>query len=246
MNNSDFVRALFDPDLDVAGEIIVPDRDTAQRRFNVYRNNVISGLIDALEIAFPAIKALIGSQNFYNIAGLYCRAFPPKSPILQQYGFDFDEFLRNFEPLQKFPYLADVAGIEICLRQSYHAQNHGHGAADKLRQISAENIATVRLELSPAVQFVSSEYPIFDIWTKAHVSNHPVGFQAQSVMIVRPQFDPFPYLISGSELAFYQALVAGRPLGHAATAAQSADAKFDLTSALQTLLKHNAISEVRE
>ncbi len=65
-------------------------------------------------------------------------------------------------------------------------------------------------------------------------------------MIVRPQFDPFPYLISGSVLAFYQALLAGRPLGHAATAEQSADAKFDLTSALQTLLKHNAISEVRE
>ena len=34
------------------------------RRFAVYRNNVIASLSDALETAFPAIRALLGTQIF--------------------------------------------------------------------------------------------------------------------------------------------------------------------------------------
>ena len=109
MNQDAFTRALLRPDLPRPADIIAPAHDSATRRFAVYRNNVIASLSDALETAFPAIRALLGDTNFRNIASVYCRAHPPTSPIMQQFGADFGVFLDGFEPVKRFPYLPDIA-----------------------------------------------------------------------------------------------------------------------------------------
>ena len=73
VNQDAFTRALLHPDLPTPAEIIAPAHDSATRRFAVYRNNVIASLSDALETAFPAIRALLGDTNFRNIACLLSR-----------------------------------------------------------------------------------------------------------------------------------------------------------------------------
>ena len=76
MNQDAFTRALMRPELPIPADIIAPAHDSATRRFAVYRNTVIASLSDALETAFPAIRALLGETNFRNIAGIYCRTPP--------------------------------------------------------------------------------------------------------------------------------------------------------------------------
>ena len=98
-----FTRALLRPDLPTPSDIIAPAHDSATRRFAVYRNNVIASLSDALETTFPAIRALLGDTNFRNIAGVYCRAHPPTSPIMQLFGADFGVFLDGLNPSNAFP-----------------------------------------------------------------------------------------------------------------------------------------------
>ena len=132
MNQDAFTRALMRPELPTPADIIAPAHDSATRRFAVYRNTVIASLSDALETAFPAIRALLGETNFRNIAGIYCRTHPPKSPILQQFGAHFGVFLDGFDPVKRFPYLADIAKIEIALRQAYHAADNTGDAAQTL------------------------------------------------------------------------------------------------------------------
>ena len=141
MNQAAFTRAMLRPDLPTPAKVIAPAHDSATRRFAVYRNNVIASLSDALETAFPAIRALLGDTNFRNIAGVYCRAHPPTSPIMQQFGADFDVFLGGFEPVKRFPYLPDIANIEIALRRAYHAADNAGDAAETLGTHTPDQIA---------------------------------------------------------------------------------------------------------
>ena len=54
----------------------------ANRRFSVYRNNVMDSSIKALQTGFPVISKLLGEENFINIAGEFIRDHPPDSPLM--------------------------------------------------------------------------------------------------------------------------------------------------------------------
>jgi hypothetical protein len=246
MNQNAFTRALLRPDLPTLTDIITPEHDSATRRFAVYRNNVIASLSDALETAFPAIRALLGDTNFRNIAGVYCRAHPPTSPIMQQFGADFGVFLGGFDPVKRFPYLPDIAKIEIALRQAYHAADNSEDAAVTLSTYTPEQIAHARFAFAPAFQLIDSAYPIYDIWNKAHDPNYEITHQGQSIVILRPEFDPFLHLLSHAEHLFLRLMMDQSNLSDAAERASQQDPDFDLSQILQTLLTHNALEKVTQ
>ena len=53
---SEFGAALFDPELAVPDSLRDGENQPAGKRFNVYRNNVIVSLKQALSQSFPVIK----------------------------------------------------------------------------------------------------------------------------------------------------------------------------------------------
>lgn len=246
MNQAAFTNALLRPELPTPADIIAPAHDSATRRFAVYRNNVIASLSDALDTAFPAIRALLGDTNSRNIAGVYCRAHPPTSPIMQQFGADFGVFLGGFEPVKRFPYLTDIAKIEIALRQAYHPADNSGDAAVTLSTYTPDQIARARFTFAPAVQLIDSAYPIYDIWNKAHDPKYAITHQGQSVVIMRPEFDPFPHLLSHAEHLFLRLMMDQSNLGDAAEHASQHDPNFDLSQILQTLLTNNALEKVTQ
>ena len=89
-----FARALFEDALP-AGLAAYPP-EIAQARFAVYRNNVASSLIKALEARFPVIERLVGDAFFKGVAHAFIRAHPPRSPVLMEYGDAFPAFLTAF------------------------------------------------------------------------------------------------------------------------------------------------------
>lgn len=246
MNQAAFTNALLHPELPTPAGIIAPAHDSATRRFAVYRNNVIASLSDALETAFPAIRALLGDTNFRNIAGVYCRAHPPTSPIMQQFGADFGVFLDGFEPVKRFPYLPDIVKIEIALRHAYHAADYTGDAAVTLATYTPDQIARARFTFAPAVQLIDSAYPIYDIWNKAHDPTYEISHQGQSVVILRPEFDPFPHLLSHAEHLFLRLMMDQSNLGDAAERAHQHDPDFDLSQISQTLLANFALEKVTQ
>ena len=112
MNQAGFARALLDPEFAVPEGIIDPNGKPAPKRFSVYRNNVASGLIKALEASFPVIRKLVGDEFFAAMAVVFARAHPPRSRLLAQYGDAFPDFLSRFPPVSHLGYLADVARLE--------------------------------------------------------------------------------------------------------------------------------------
>lgn len=116
-----FASALIDPTHPTPVGVTGPRGKGAVKRYNVYRNNVTVGLIDALAAIYPAVQRITGTDFFRAMTRFHVRATPPTSPLLFEYGRDFPAFIQSYEYAQDLPWLADVARIERAWLDTYHA-----------------------------------------------------------------------------------------------------------------------------
>lgn len=246
-DQSEFTASLLDPDLAVPQGLVDPAGRDAGKRFDVYRNNVVVSLMDAMETAFPVVQKLIGSENFRKLASIFVRKHPPDTPLLMFYGTSFPGFLDCFEPLAHVPYLADVARLEQARRTSYHAADCRSVAADILGQITPDRLMGVKFKIVPSVQIVSSHYPIVDIWEFNMVPNaeKPTAV-AQTALVTRPGLDVDMKVISCAEATFLQALQENQTLEQAYEAGTTKAVDFDLSAMIVMMLQLEMIKEIND
>ena len=242
VGQDEFHSALRRPDLTIPSGFIDDAGAPAGRRFNVYRNNVTTSLMDALGDGFPVIKKLLGEENFRNIAREYQASNPPSSPLMIFFGQAFPQFLADFKPLEKIPYLSDVAKLEFALRQSYHAADATPIDPARLGEMSEEQLLASQVTLAPSLRVVTSPWPIVGIWQFNTVSGaEKPAPRAECAMITRPEFDPMPELITPADAALLMSLQDNQTLAEALTAAQNIDEAHDFGRLLGRLLAQNAL-----
>ncbi|MBZ0127751.1 MAG: DNA-binding domain-containing protein [Rhodobacteraceae bacterium] len=239
----DFARALLDPRLAVPEGLIAPDGRPAAARFDVYRNNVVAGLIAALETAFPVVRKLLGVENFRHLGGIYVRAHPPENPLMMHYGAAMPGFLAGFEPVQHLGYLADVARLELARRRAYHAPDAAPISPEQLQGLPPERLLAARFMLAPALSAIRSDWPLAAIWRFNTEENAPKpAMRPEDVLISRPGFDPVVHLLPPGGADFVETLQSGGCFGDAcATLAEA-----DIAAMLGLLLQGQAIIAINE
>lgn len=159
----EFFRALRDPDAP-APQSIKRDTSTASsRRFDVYRNNIVVGLLDALKATFPAIHRLVGEEYFAAVARVYIGRYPPQSPVLMFYGDNFGEFLEQFPSASDIPYLGDVARLEWAWIQAHHAPDAEPVQITELAGVPETLLESVTFALHPSLAVVCSRWPVVSL-----------------------------------------------------------------------------------
>jgi hypothetical protein len=232
---SDFARALLDPDLPLPESVTAHTGRRPQKRFAVYRNNVIVGLINALRAKFPATERIVGEDFFAAMARIFVTAHPPRSKILHGYGDDFGDFIATFEPAAGLPYLADVARLEVARTRAYHAADAGPLGPDDFANITPDAAGSLRLTLHPSLQLLRSRHPVVTIWAMnagemelGAVDDHV----AEDALVLRPHLAVTVQSLPPGGAAFLEALADGFTLAEAAERATTDDARFDLTANL--------------
>ncbi|MEL7212902.1 MAG: DNA-binding domain-containing protein [Pseudomonadota bacterium] len=243
-DQTDFTEALLDPKRAVPKGLVDPQGRPAPKRFDVYRNNVAVSLTDALETAFPVIHKLLGDDFFHAMAGVYLRAHPPSSALMMYYGAAMPDFLRSFEPVAHLPYLADVARLEIAMREAYHSADSTPIAPEALGALAPEELMQARFTLAPALRVVTSDWPIHALWQFNMAGGPKPQMQAQDVLVSRPEFDPQQTLLPAGAAAFITALRQGESLGAAFESVTQAEPDFDLSAALGCLLGADALTSI--
>jgi hypothetical protein len=136
-----FAKALLAPGQPCPEGLFSHNGADPASRFAVYRNNVHSSLISALADGYPVTRQLVGDGFFRAMAGLYVQAYPPTSPLLNEYGSDLAAFIQGFAPAASVPYLADVARLEHLRINAYHAADtpvaEPQAVIDQLQQLPA-------------------------------------------------------------------------------------------------------------
>ncbi|WP_216665262.1 DUF2063 domain-containing protein [Pseudoruegeria sp. HB172150] len=245
VSQDDFTQAILDAGRAVPSGLINPSGAPANKRFDVYRNNVAVSLTEALESAFPILRKLLGEPNFKLLAGAYLRKHPPSSPLMMFYGEAMPEFLRSFDPVRDIGYLPDVARLELAMRQSYHAADSEPIKPESLHGMPPEHLMAARLELAPAARLIRSRWPVYSIWRYNTESDAPKpAAEGQNVLITRAEFDPAPNLLPPGGGTFLAALLTRETFGAALESAVEQVPDFDIRSVLTLLLQGGAIAAI--
>ena len=234
-------RAAAPPDA-----LVTRDSGSAQL-FDVYRNNVIGGLVDALCDRFPVCLRLVGDEFFRAMAQTYVRASLPRTPILSEYGEDFTDFIVGFEPTSGLPYLPDVARLEYAAGQAYCAVDAAPLSPDALRGLPPDRLAAATASLHPSTRVVRSRYPIVSILRENRSSDPAqtvVLDRGEDALLVRPRLDVEIRALPPGGAAFVEILMGGGAFGAAARDVIRRVRDFDLTGSLTTLLACEAFSAI--
>lgn len=219
--------------------------EEAACRFAVYRNNVAVSLAVALSRRFPVIERLVGPDFFAAMGQIYLAQHRPKSPVLHEWGDSFPGFVAGFPPLSAYPYVADVAQIELARGHAYHAADAAPIAPHDLMAAAADP-ATARLGLHPSVQVLRLAHPAVSIWA----ANQP-GAATQRLSTTEPEialilrnaaFDVPVAVLALGDAALITALQQRQTLLAAAEAAAEVEPAHDPQPILIRLMQAGVIT----
>lgn len=241
-----FYNALLSHDATPPSGLLTCNGSDPAVRFAVYRNNVLSSLIDALADNFPVVQALVGETFFRAMARHYVLANPPSSPLLVHYGEQLPAFIAQFEPASALPYLANVAHLEVLRVRAYHAADacalgHEHLAA----QLSGcADPARLLFNLHPSVHLLSSAYAVHSLWA-AHQGTlcieHVDPYQREQCLVLRQQLEVLVIALDAASATVIRRLQQGLPLGQATAGCPT---ELDLGQCLALLIRHGAIRAI--
>lgn len=241
-----FAAALLASELPCPTSVCAWNGADPARRFGVYRNNVVSGLVDALEQTFPVTSQLTGSEFFRAMAALYARRLPPRSPILAHYGAEFPEFIASFPPAATLPYLPDMARLELACVAACHAADAAPvGMGSLAAQIAnPAELAVMRLRWQPSLRVIGSAFAVVTLWSvhQRHDALSPVDIErAEQAVVLRDGLEVLVLPIDAGGAHFISRTLAGLALGVAAADAVEFDPGFDLGDVMARLLCHDAL-----
>lgn len=242
---SEFGAAILDNRLPAPAGLVGPDGKPSPRRFAVYRNNVMAGLIDALADAFPVIRRLVGDEFFRAMAGFYARKEPPSSPILLSYGAGFPAFLETFPPVAHLPYLPDVARLERAWVEAFHAAEATPADVTPLLAMPPAVMGAQRFSFHPSLRLIRSSHPVLTVWqmNQAGQTTAPLEMGVpEDVMILRPVAAVTVQRLTPGAAEVLERLIAGEALSQAATAGFVATPRFDFAKAVSALFLSGAIT----
>jgi len=241
---ADFAAALTDP-ARPAPETVLRQVDLPQsRRFDVYRNNMMVSLIEAMEATFPVLRRLVGADFFQAAAKTYIGLEPPRSPVLLLYGRGFGDFLDGFDPAKDVPYLGDVARLEWAWLNAYHAADAEPLSIDALAEIPQAGLEGLRFTLHPSLQLLRSRFPVVSLWAVTSGADPTAGVdmtRGEAAAVLRPAAAVDVRLLPPGGYDFMQQLAAGHGLAQAAGAASESCSDFDLATHLQGLFELGAV-----
>ena len=236
----EFAAALRDPDLPIPADCVDPDGCPDTKRFAVYRNNVVSSLIESLGESYPAVRRLLGEACFRETARAHAAQDLPRSPVMLEYGAEFPAFLAQFEPLADFPYLSDVARIERAWLESYHAAEAAPLDPSALAGVPEHRAGDLCLTLHPSVRIVQSSFPALSIWRKniGDAAVQPIDLEGggEDALVARPEAEVQVRALPAGGALFLAALAENECLAKAAERASESCPEFNLTDHLTGLL----------
>ena len=234
-------------DGDFAAGHIVANGIGGARRLQIYRNNSNQGLRGALQSLYPAVEKMVGESFFAHCADHYVRQHPSRHGDVRRYGSRFPEFLGEFPPCQELSYLPELARLEWCYHEVFHAPDcEPVGLASiqqSLAQVDPEDHTKLRFDLNPAARLLQSRFPLSALW-EMHKQEDPDELNLDSggeqLLIIRRSGIEFVHL-GPERFAFLEALAAKQTLAEAVEQALAVNSDFNLARHLVEMINNRIL-----
>ena len=244
-----FASSLLDPHGPVPAFLTSSWGNNDPRRYAVYRNNVTVSLIRALVANFPSIERLLGEEFFAAMAHEFLSAHPPRSKLMFEYGAEFPAFLETFGPTRPYPYLADVARLEIFWREAFHEADAPVLDGAAFAVVSPDDFPHLTFIKHPATRILTSTFAAGTIFAANHKSAGVASIDPatpETVLVTRPLYDCEVRILEPGDDEFFSGLLDGNSMKAAAEAAFNVTPAFDLPAAIGMLIASGTFSAIQE
>lgn len=193
---------------------------------NIYRRNLLATAIRALEISYPTIFSLLGSDGMKALAANYLQVNFLHSGDWGEWGRHLPEWILLQPELSDLPYLSDVAKLDWFCHIVERSKDPSEDI-DSILLLAAVDPGKLHLKPTTCFAVLSTDFPVLEIW-KAHYSteaekpywlnlaNKPLGNnESQYLLISRDHWRAHPKKIQHSQYLFIQALLQGETIGAA-------------------------------
>lgn len=234
---ADFAEALWTQGPDIEG--LAP----AQHML-IYRNNVISTLIQAMKNTYPLTVKLLGEDFFHMTAKEYIKQYPSRSGNLHDYGEYFSCFLSEYPPVRNLIYLAEVADFEWACHRIYFSADHPALTTQSLEKFSPEQYPHLRLTLHPASKLMKCHYPILHI---IKLCKNEIDTQVNlneggtNLLIIRRDIEVSLMSLPDSDYIFLDRLHENHSLAEATKQAMMIDSTFKLDEKLPAWIQDKTL-----
>ena len=208
--------------------IVAPDAEaSAPPGLLAYRANAHTSAVRALGVACPTLHALLGDDDFAQLAREFWHAHPPTRGDFAEWGAALPEWIASHAGVFAWPYLADCAWMDLALHRCERAADAAVDAAS-LMLLQGTDPAHLRLRLMPGLAMLASRWPLASIHA-AHAAADEALFDAvrermqrgvgEAIVVARDGWRGAVRAIDAPGLAFMQELACGACLAQALTAA---------------------------
>ncbi len=228
-----FAEALASGDGRPLDALVVSRGFSTRERLGVYRNNHVSTLLHALELAYPVLREQLGADDFHALAVDYVGAVPSTSGNLNDYGDELAARMAAHAVVTGRQFLCDVARLEWARQAVYLAPEPGSLDLTQLAGVAPEDHGALCFEISPAARLVRCDWqvtPLLGDPAERDASFEPSP-RSEDVLVLRRGEDIELLPLAPAAFRCLDALAAGRRLADALDAA--ADDDFDLGAFLQ-------------
>jgi hypothetical protein len=220
------------------------------QRLQVYRNNFVISLREALASVYPVIQKLVGEEFFQHVAREYVQRYPSRTGNLHDFGDEFADFLDSFPGLDALPYLPDMARLEWAYHHVFHATEDNVLNLSALAAVDEKQMAGVTFQRSNSCVCLASDYPILHIW-QANQNEQDSAQTIESVsldeggvrlVVLRHgqniEFRP----LSVGVFALIEALAKNKTFAQACDITLEVEIDCDIAAALQFLVEQKIVS----
>ncbi|WP_045826335.1 putative DNA-binding domain-containing protein [Teredinibacter turnerae] len=143
------------------------DGDSAEKGWQVYRQNRLFTAARSLSISYPVVKKMLGPDAMKVLAKRLLDSNGPATGDWAEWGGTLAQLLRDSELMEPLPFLADMAELEWCVHLIKRAGiDIGHPTCIDL--LHSQALDTVRFTFQKQGLILgSSEFPVVALW-QAH------------------------------------------------------------------------------
>jgi hypothetical protein len=137
-------------------------RLSAPERLNIYADAYFYRLLDCMKEDFPATAAIAGDA-FERLVRTYLDEHPPTEPSIVYAGRLVPEFLANHPLRERWPFLAELARLEITLIEVFHGPDGRALSASEVSEIAPADWPMLRLRVHPALRILNCDWRVNDV-----------------------------------------------------------------------------------
>ncbi|MGH7788358.1 MAG: HvfC/BufC family peptide modification chaperone [Candidatus Binatia bacterium] len=188
-------------------------------RLAIYAGGYPARLEDALREQFPAVAHLVGVRRFAALVQRYGGAARPASYNINAVGAELPAQLAVDPLAREYPFLADLAALEWCVVEAFHARHAASFDPASLAEWTLDEWAGARLCFQPSVAVRQSPWSLRALWEARATPIEAIDIdlaQPDHVLVYRRGFAVACASLDAAEARALTLLLDGARLGGAA------------------------------